>query len=113
MRRGLATALAAAGLLNLWAVSAGPLAQEPSQTGTFAYHCTIHPFMHGTIVVAAAGGSSTGSSSSSSKATPAARPGATTTTAPTQSKSGLPNTGIDVGSLLLSGALMLGAGLLL
>src|SRR5947207_11392566 len=34
MRRGLATALAAAGLLNLWAVSAGPLAQEPSQAGT-------------------------------------------------------------------------------
>lgn len=22
-----------------------------SQKGTFAYHCTIHPFMHGTIVV--------------------------------------------------------------
>jgi plastocyanin len=22
-----------------------------TQKGTFAYHCTIHPFMHGTIVV--------------------------------------------------------------
>jgi plastocyanin len=22
-----------------------------AQKGTFAYHCTIHPFMHGTIVV--------------------------------------------------------------
>jgi LPXTG-motif cell wall-anchored protein len=81
-----------------------------STAGTFAYHCTLHPFMHGTIVVVAAAGSSTGSSSS--KAAPATKPGTTTTT-PTQTKSALPNTGVDVGSLLLSGVLMLGAGLLL
>jgi plastocyanin len=30
-----------------------------SQAGTFAYFCTIHPFMHGTIVVLAASTSST------------------------------------------------------
>jgi plastocyanin len=23
-----------------------------TKTGTFAYHCTIHPFMHGTVIVA-------------------------------------------------------------
>ena len=26
-------------------------AQVLPKTGTFAYHCTIHPFMHGTVVV--------------------------------------------------------------
>ena len=37
-----------------------------SQAGTFAYICTIHPFMHGTIVVLAASTSSTTSNHSSS-----------------------------------------------
>ena len=82
-----------------------------SQAGTFSYVCTIHPFMHGTVVVAAAAGSSSGSSgksagsSGSSAGSPAAKP--------TSSSGGLPNTGVDVGSLLLSGVLMLGAGVLL
>ena len=26
-------------------------AQAMTTAGTFAYHCTIHPFMHGTVVV--------------------------------------------------------------
>jgi plastocyanin len=39
------------------AFDTGPIAPGKSilvkftQKGTFAYHCTIHPFMHGTIVV--------------------------------------------------------------
>jgi LPXTG-motif cell wall-anchored protein len=83
-----------------------------AQAGTFSYVCTIHPFMKGTVVVAASAGSSSAGkgassgSSSSSTATPAAKsPGAST--------GGLPNTGVDVGSLIFSGVLMLGAGVLL
>jgi LPXTG-motif cell wall-anchored protein len=77
-----------------------------AQAGTISYFCSIHPFMHGTVVVAAAAGGSTGSSGK--PAGSAASPPATS-----PSKPGLPNTGIDVGSLLLSGALLLGSGLLL
>jgi hypothetical protein len=37
-----------------------------NQAGTFAYHCTPHPFMKATITVAGSGGSSSSSGSSSS-----------------------------------------------
>jgi LPXTG-motif cell wall-anchored protein len=76
-----------------------------TKAGTFSYVCTIHPFMHGTVVVAAAAGSSSKPSSAPARA---AAP-----TAPAPRKPGLPNTGVDVGSLLLSGVLMLGSGLVL
>jgi plastocyanin len=85
-----------------------------TQAGTISYFCSIHPFMHGTVVVAAAGGGSSGSSgkSSGSPASPSAgSPSAGGATS--SSQQGLPNSGVDVGTLVLSGGLLLGSGLLL
>ncbi len=82
--------------------------------GTFAYICTLHPFMHGTVVVLAAAsstpaaGSSTTTPNSTSNATTATTPAATTSTA-----AQLPLTGFDVLPRLLAGLLLLGAGVTL
>lgn len=84
--------------------------------GTFGYVCTIHPFMKGTVVVAAAAGGSTPSTSGAtpnatgSAATP--EPGTPGAPAPAQT-GGLPNSGVDIGWLVLSGALLTASGLLL
>jgi plastocyanin len=72
--------------------------------GTFSYFCTIHPFMHGTIVVLA----------STTTSTPSTTPGTTTTpTATTASGSGLPNTGLDLVATALCGLALGGVGLAL
>jgi plastocyanin len=82
--------------------------------GTFAYICTLHPFMHGTVVVLAAasstpaGGSSTTTPNSTSNSTTATTPTATPSTA-----GQLPLTGFDVLPRLLAGVLLLGAGVTL
>src|SRR4051794_18507129 len=98
------------------------------KAGTFAYVCSIHPNMHGTVrVVAASGGGggtssgsqtgSAGATSSDSAAAPSsgsANGSSNSGSANGSSNSGpaLPNTGADAGALALLGALMLGAGLL-
>ena len=48
-------------------VAAGATATftAPATTGTFTYHCAIHPMMHGTLTVSASGGSSGGGSTTS------------------------------------------------
>jgi plastocyanin len=92
-----------------------------SQAGTFAYICTIHPFMHGTIIVLAAsvtpshpssGSSGNGGSNGSSTTTPGS---ATTTTTPsantTASGTTLPATGLDLSASVLLGLALLGVGL--
>jgi len=49
-------------------LASGDLSQGKSYThtftkaGTYAYHCAIHPFMHGTVIVSSGSGSATGGS---------------------------------------------------
>jgi plastocyanin len=82
-----------------------------SQAGTFTYICTIHPFMHGTVVVAnaASGTPSTGSPSTS---------GATTSTpsvtaAPSAQGPTLPVTGFDSLPAGLTGIVLIWTGMLI
>jgi plastocyanin len=69
-----------------------------TQAGTFTYHCNVHPFMHGTVIVLA---------------TVATTPTTTTTTPPAASFGGLPMTGTDLITGLLVGLAMLGGGVAL
>ena len=80
-----------------------------TRAGTFAYHCTIHPSMHGTVtVLAAASGSAPAGGSTGAPA-----PGATAPAAPAASAPTLPNTGVDALGLALAGLGLLVAGLAL
>ena len=91
-----------------------------SQPGTFTYFCTIHPFMHGTIVVVAstsssssnAGGGATGSSSSTPTATTGSAASPATTTG-SSSGQGLPVTGLDAWLAVAVGAALVGAGIVI
>jgi LPXTG-motif cell wall-anchored protein len=89
-----------------------------TSAGTFAYHCTLHPFMRGTVTVVAAAATGGGGASSppsagtgtpgTSTPTPAPQSPAAATSRPT-----LPNTGTDALGLALAGISLLLAGLLL
>jgi plastocyanin len=86
-----------------------------TKAGTFSYFCTIHPFMKATVVVAAARGSggsggSGGSTGSSGSGSGGSRSSGEAASA---SKQALPKSGVDVGSMVLSGALLLLSGLVL
>jgi plastocyanin len=110
-----------------------------TQSGTFAFFCTIHPFMHGTLVVQAAATSAPQSSSAgTTTAPPSGNAGTTTappsgnagtTTAPPSGNAGtssgsatsppassagsasaLPTTGIDVLAVAVLGLLLSVAG---
>jgi LPXTG-motif cell wall-anchored protein len=86
------------------------------EAGTFAYICTPHPNMHGTVVVEASssggsGGGSSGSGSGSSD-TGSTDSGSTSSSSSgsTSSGSGLPATGTDALLLALIGVVMLAIG---
>lgn len=104
-----------------------------TQAGTFTYFCSVHPFMHGTIVVAAStqttgspstgssGGGSPGSSGSPSSAGSGSTSGATgssttpATTTPsaestTSSSATLPMTGMSIAAAVVTGLTLLGLG---
>jgi plastocyanin len=89
--------------------------------GTFAYICTIHPFMHGTIVVLASATTTpttsttptTPAASSQPSTTPPPTTGQPTATPATAGTPTLPVTGMNVGDVLLAGLLLLGAGVTL
>ena len=79
------------------------------QAGTYAYICTPHPFMHGTVVVRAAqtgGGSGSGSGNGTSGDT-GATAGTAAQAAGADNGPTLPNTGGDSGAFLVLGALLL------
>jgi plastocyanin len=67
-----------------------------ASAGTFSYHCSLHPFMKGTVTVVAAAAPSGSSASTSAPAPAAASPG-----------SALPRTGGHPLALAALGALLL------
>jgi plastocyanin len=77
-----------------------------NEAGTFAYICTPHPFMKGTVVVQASqtGGEGDSSGAGSGDTGGAADAGAT---AAQDDGPALPNSGADAGALLVLGGLML------
>jgi plastocyanin len=79
--------------------------------GTFSYHCSIHPTMHGTVTVlaAAAAPSPSAAPAPSGSTTPPASGAAP----PAAAAPSLPNTGVDAGGLALLGLGLLLAGLAL
>ncbi len=91
-----------------------------TQAGTFSYYCTVHPYMHGTIVVTGSSSSATtaAANTSGSPGGSSAAPvtgGASTASTPTdaaQSAGGnLPMTGLDLTTLVLTGLLLGAVGL--
>ncbi|HZO79110.1 MAG TPA: cupredoxin family copper-binding protein [Solirubrobacteraceae bacterium] len=94
--------------------------------GTFAYHCAIHPFMHGTVVVLAnsktSSPGSSGSAGHSSSSGGAANGGTQSNGAATgashankgsagNSQGSLPLTGVSVVALVVAGLVLTGSGL--
>jgi plastocyanin len=63
-----------------------------TQTGTFTYHCAIHPYMQGTIVVQAAGATSVPTSAPTNA--PTSNPSPTATLAPTAVSTTAPPTAV-------------------
>lgn len=96
-----------------------------TQPGTFSYFCSVHPFMHGTIVVL--GKTSTAPAKPKSTPAPRASPtdhpqppasspagsstGQPAASAPSSSASTLPVTGMNLIGGLACGALLLGSGI--
>jgi plastocyanin len=100
------TATASDGSFNTGNINKGKSASHTfTKAGTFAYICSIHPSMHGTVVVAAASGSSGGGGSGGS-----GNGGGTTATPAASSGSSLPQTGLDIAVVVLVAALMMAAG---
>ena len=91
----------------------GSRSQTFDEAGTFAYICTPHPNMHGTVVVEASssggsggGGSGSGSGSSDTGSTDSGST-SSSSSGSTSSGSGLPATGADALVLAILGVLML------
>jgi LPXTG-motif cell wall-anchored protein len=84
--------------------------------GTFSYHCTPHPFMHGSItVLAASSGSGSGSTkggSAGSTASGKTSGGGGSSSQPNSgtAQAGLPKTGFDVAAVAGLGLVLLGLG---
>lgn len=126
------TATAKDGSFSTGTLSKGQSASHTfTKPGTYAYICTIHPFMHGTITVLAVAttapapvtttsstpATTTGTPSPSTTSAPATATATTAGTATTASaataRPSLPVTGIDVLGPIAVGAILFGCGLLL
>jgi LPXTG-motif cell wall-anchored protein len=84
-----------------------------NQAGSFSYFCKPHPFMKATVVVQAAQSGGGGTSGSGSGATSDTGSTGGASAGASQSDDGptLPNTGGDIGALLVLGGLMLVLGI--
>jgi len=114
------TATASNGSFNTGVLQKGQSASHTfTKAGTFAYICSIHPFMHGTVVVLASTTSTTTTPASTTptSTTPASTtPAATTsadTTAAQSSANTLPMTGFALTGTVLAGLLLTGLGVAL
>ncbi|HEX3834503.1 MAG TPA: cupredoxin family copper-binding protein [Solirubrobacteraceae bacterium] len=123
------TATAKDGSFNTGTLSKGQSASHTfTRPGTYAYVCTIHPFMHGTITVLAAATTApapapstttsstpptTTSTPSLSTTTPTPATATATTASAATAKPTLPVTGMDVLGAIAAGAILLGCGLAL
>jgi LPXTG-motif cell wall-anchored protein len=83
-----------------------------ASAGTFSYHCSLHPFMKGTVTVLAGTASAGATSGGTSAGTTATPPSAATTTTPVAGAT-LPRTGSDPPLLAVAGLIVLLAGLAL
>jgi plastocyanin len=120
------TATASDGSFDTGTLSKGQSGSHTfTKPGTFAYVCSIHPFMHGTITVLAAATStpapttttapSTTNSPAATSTTPSStsQPATTTTARAATAKPTLPVTGMDVLGAIAAGAILVGSGLAL
>jgi plastocyanin len=86
-----------------------------TKAGTFPYICTIHPSMHGTVVVLASASSGTGTSGSGtgsgsgSGGTSGSTPSSSSSSTPGTSSS-LPHTGLDIAVLVFIAMCLTGSG---
>lgn len=121
------TATANNGSFNTGVLQKGQSASHTFNTaGTFSYICSIHPFMHGTVVVLANTTSTTPATTPTSTTPTSTTPASTTpttstptstassgTTAAQSSANTLPMTGFAVTGTVLAGVLLTGLGLVL
>jgi plastocyanin len=101
------TATANDGSFNTGSLSQGKSGSHTfTKAGSFAYICSIHPSMKGTVTVAAASGGSSGGSGSGNTG------GSSGSTTPSAS-GGLPQTGLNIAAVVLLAALLMGSGTVL
>lgn len=108
------TATASDGSFDTGTIAAGGSASHTfTKAGTFAYACSIHPNMHGTITVTASAASTGSSGSSDSSSDPSGSSGSSASSSSSGSGSSLPVTGLDALLLGAMGLALLAGGLLL
>ena len=119
------TATANNGAFNTGVLQKGHSASHTfTKAGTYSYICSIHPFMHGTVVVlanttsttttpATTPTSTTPASTTPASTTPASTTPTSTTPASTSTAGQLPLTGFATTGIVLVGLLLTGAGIAL
>jgi plastocyanin len=101
------TATASNNSFNTGVLQKGKTASHTFTTaGTFSYICSIHPFMHGTVIVLANTTTTTPTSTSTTPSTTATTPSTTAS----QTAGQLPMTGFALAGTVLAGLLLTGVG---